>query len=246
MRIPKTTSTINNKPLRKMKCPIVPSEPALPTEKMDFRKEVSWRIFRIMAEFIDGFQFLADLKKEVSFFGSARCGENSENYKDAHRLAKMLGQQGFTIITGGGPGIMEAANRGATEAGAESVGLNIQLPKAQRVNKYVNISMGFNYFFTRKTMLSASAQVYIFFPGGFGTLDEFFEIITLIQTKKMEDIPVILVEKKFWGPLLQWVDDQLCKKDQSIDKKDMNIYKLVDSVEEAYDLIIKSKEREYF
>lgn len=248
MRLPRPTNTQKNNhcnPL-KMKCPIIPSEPALPAEKMDFRKEVSWRIFRIMAEFIDGFQFLADLKKEVSFFGSARCTEHSESYKDAHRLAKMLGQQGFTIITGGGPGIMAAANRGATETGAESVGLNIQLPKAQRTNKYVKTGMGFNYFFTRKTMLSASAQVYIFFPGGFGTLDEFFEIITLIQTDKMERIPVILMGKKFWEPLLRWIDEQLYKKDHAIDKKSMKIYKLVNSVKEAYDIIIKSKEREYF
>lgn len=238
--------------MRKMKCPIpeecptLPSKSKKPSEKIDFRKEVSWRIFRIMAEFIDGFQFLADLKKEVSFFGSARFSKNNQYYKEARKLAKMLGKKGFTIITGGGPGIMEAANRGATDAGAESIGLNIQLEKEQRINKYVKKGIGFHYFFTRKTMLSASAQVYIFFPGGFGTLDEFFEMTTLIQTKKMERIPVVLVGKKYWEPLLEWIDTQVHTENHAIKKQDMNIYKLVDSAKEAYDIIVESKEREYF
>lgn len=212
----------------------------------DFRSEISWRIFRIMAEFIDGFQFLADLKKEVSFFGSARFTENNPHYQDALKLARMLGKAGFTIVTGGGPGIMEAANRGAREAGAESVGLNIQLPKEQRINKYVKHGIGFHYFFTRKTMLSASAQAYVFFPGGFGTLDEVFELITLIQTKKMERIPIVLIGKDFWKPLLRWVEEQVYKRHHAIEKEDMRIYTLVDSVEEAYKIVLKSKEREYF
>lgn len=199
-----------------------------------------------MAEFIDGFQFLADLKKEVSFFGSARFTEKNPHYKDALRLAQMLGKAGFTIVTGGGAGIMEAANRGAQESGAESVGLNIQLPKEQRINKYVKHGIGFHYFFTRKTMLSASAQAYVFFPGGFGTLDEVFELITLIQTKKMERIPIVLIGRDFWAPLLRWVEEQVFKRHHAIEKEDMKIYTLTDSVEEAYKIILKSKEREYF
>ena len=212
----------------------------------DFRAEISWRIFRILAEFIDGFQFLADLKKEVSIFGSTRFTEKNPHYKDALALARRLGKAGYTIVTGGGPGIMEAANRGAFETGAESVGLNIQLPKEQRINKYVKHGIGFHYFFTRKTMLSVSAQAYIFFPGGFGTLDEMFEILTLIQTKKTEPIALILFGSDFWAPLLKWIEKQVYEVHHAVAKEDMKIYTLVDTVDEAFKIISKSKEREYF
>lgn len=212
----------------------------------DFRNEISWRIFRIMSEFIDGFQFLADLKREVSFFGSARFTEKNPHYQEALKLARMLGKAGFTIVTGGGPGIMEAANRGASETGAESVGLNIQLPKEQRINKYVKHGIGFHYFFTRKVMLSASAQAYVFFPGGFGTLDEFCEIVTLIQTKKMERIPIILIGRDFWGSLIKWIEEHIYRQHHAIAKEDMNIYTLVNNIDEAYKILLKSKERAYF
>ena len=212
----------------------------------DFRNEISWRIFRIRAEFIDGFQFLADLKKEVSFFGSARFTEKNPHYQEALTLSKMLGKAGFSVVTGGGPGIMEAANRGASEAGAESIGLNIQLPKEQRINQYVKHGIGFHYFFTRKVMLSASAQAYVFFPGGFGTLDEFFELITLVQTKKMERIPIVLVGRDYWGTLLTWITTQVYEKHHAIAQEDMEIFKVVQSIDEAYNIILKSKEREYF
>ncbi|MDO8505775.1 MAG: TIGR00730 family Rossman fold protein [bacterium] len=217
-----------------------------PKDREDFRREASWRIFRIMAEFIDGFQFLADLKKEVSFFGSARFTEKNPHYQEALELSRMLGKAGFTIVTGGGPGIMEAANRGASESGAESIGLNIKLPNEQRTNKYVKRGIGFHYFFTRKTMLSASAQVYVFFPGGFGTLDEFFELVTLIQTKKMEPIPIVLVGKDYWGSLFRWMQQEVYAKHRAIALEDMNLFTIVQSIDEAYKIILKSKERKYF
>ena len=242
--MPKPASNKPPSPTRESMQELLP--PLRPVKNGDFRSEVSWRIFRIMAEFIDGFQFLADLKKEVSFFGSARFTEKNPHYQEALELARRLGKAGFTIITGGGPGIMEAANRGASETGAESIGLNIQLPKEQRVNKYVKHGIGFHYFFTRKTILSASAQAYIFFPGGFGTLDEFFELVTLIQTKKMERIPIVLVGKDYWGSLLQWMKLQVDEKHHAIAPEDMNIFQVVQSIDEAYQIILKSKERVYF
>ncbi len=212
----------------------------------NFRDDVNWKIFRIMSEFVEGFQFLAELKNEITFFGSARFNEQNEYYREAHRLATMLGKEGYTIITGGGGGIMEAGNRGAYETGAESVGLNIQLPLEQRTNQFVKRGMGFHYFFTRKTMLSASAQAYVFFPGGFGTLDEFFEIIVLIQTGKTEKIPVILVGNDFWQPLLSWIHDIVNEHVHAVEQEDESLYTLVDNAHDAFEIIKKSKERKYF
>ena len=216
-----------------------------PTPFQDFRSAASWRIFRIMAEFIEGFEFLADLTNEVTFFGSARTRPDHPCYQEARKLGKLLGEAGFTIITGGGPGIMEAGNRGATEAGAQSVGLNIELPKEQRINPFVKRFKGFYYFFTRKVMLSASAQAYVFFPGGFGTLDELFELVMLIQTKKMMRLPIVLVGKKFWDGLFGWVRTELLRSDY-IEEEDLKIMTIVDSAEEAFAIVKKSKERKYF
>ena len=214
-------------------------------EKDDFRGSLHWRVLRILSEFVDGFQFIADFKKTVTFFGSARLKEGTKWYEEARDLGHLLGKAGFSVITGGGPGIMEAANRGASEADANSIGLNIQLPHEQRINDYLNTGLGFNYFFTRKVMLSYSAQAYVFFPGGFGTLDEFFEIVTLIQTKKIfEKIPVVIVGKEFWAPMLEWIDKEVLGKFNAIDKDDMKIYTLVDTAEEAFEVIKKSKPRE--
>lgn len=226
----------------KQKQPRIPES----TTGFDYKENPSWRIFRIMSEFVDGFQFLAELKKEVTFFGSARFHSNNKYYKEAEALARRLGKAKYTVITGGGPGIMEAGNKGASEAKGESIGLNIQLPYEQRINQYVKKGIGFHYFFTRKVMLSASAQAYIFFPGGFGTLDEFFEMITLIQTGKMERIPVILIGKDFWQPLLSWIDKELYNKHKTIDKKDLKIYQVADTAKEAFKIIKKAKERKYF
>jgi len=212
----------------------------------NFAEDANWRIFRIMAEFIEGFEFLGPLRKEITFFGSARLKEDSYWYKQAQELARLLAEAGFTVITGGGPGIMEAGNRGAYEAGGESIGLDIELPLEQRRNAYVKKGAGFHYFFTRKVMLSASAQAYVFFPGGYGTLDEFFEMITLIQTQKMEHVPVVCVGKEFWQPLDAYLRQSLLEKYQTIGAEDVDIYTIVDTAEDAFALMKDSKERKYF
>lgn len=201
--------------------------------------EVSpWRIFKIMAEFVMGFEFLKKYEHlpSVTFFGSARCDLDDSIYQEATKLAKLLAQAGFTVITGGGPGIMEAANRGATEAGGNSLGLNIKLPAEQTTNQYVKDGETFHYFFTRKVMLSFAAELYIFFPGGFGTLDELTEIVTLVQTKKIRPVPVILVGRDFWQPFLDWIETKLIATYHTIDEQDKSIYHLVDSADEALTL----------
>ena len=217
-------------------------------ETADFRESMQWRIFRIMAEFVEGFEFLANMGKSVTIFGSTRDSASTHKwYEEARRLGAMLAKKGFTVVTGGGPGIMEAANRGAAEAGGEAVGLNIQLPMEQRINPYVNRAKGFHYFFTRKLMLTYSAQAYVYFPGGYGTLDEFFEIVTLIQTRKIAThIPVILVGSEFWRPFDQWVRTIMYQRDRAIDADDMKIYTIVDTPEEAMAIIKKSKPRRAF
>jgi hypothetical protein len=207
---------------------------------------ITWRIFRIMSEFVSGFQFIGQYEKVVTMFGSARFEKESKYYTAAYELALKIGKSGYNVVTGGGPGIMEAGNKGAKEANVASIGLNIQLPFEQRINRYVTRGVGFHYFFTRKVMLSASGQAYVFFPGGFGTLDEFFEIITLIQTKKMERIPVVLYGKDFWKPLAKFIDEVVYYEFKAVDEKNMEIYQIVDSAEEALKIIKKSKPRSDF
>jgi len=199
-----------------------------------------------MAEFVEGFQFLSTMNREISLFGSARIPPTSPWYKEAERLGKMLAQHGFTVITGGGPGIMEAANKGAYEGGGKSVGLNIQLPHEQRQNKYVTHGISFYYFFSRKVMLAASAQAYVYFPGGFGTMDEFFEIVTLIQTKKTEQLPIVLVGKDFWNPLIAFLEETMYGRYDAIDRQDLRLFTVVDTAEEAFALLVKSRERPLF
>ena len=199
--------------------------------------QFGWRIFRIMAEFVDGFELIQGLKKTVSFFGSARFAEDDHHYKEARELAYKLGHAGYTIVTGGGPGIMEAGNRGAMEAGAQSVGLNIQLPQEQALNRYTTHSQGFHYFFTRKVMLSFAAQAYVFFPGGFGTLNELTELLMLVQTRKIDPLPIVLVGKDFWRPFIKWVEEDMLKQHDAIDTKDLEIFRLVQDVNEAYEII---------
>lgn len=207
----------------------------------------SWTIFKIMSEFISGFDFLKRFKKAVSIMGSARVNLQNGVYQEATDLAFKLSKSGFTVITGGGPGIMEAANKGAYEAGGRSVGINIKLPFEQRTNLYVKESESFAFFFTRKVMLETASSVYIFFPGGFGTLDEFFEMTTLIQTKKIRPVPIILVNREFWQPLLDWIKNSMFEKNHAIDKKDLDIFHVVDNASEAYELIkVLSKDKNLF
>ncbi len=208
--------------------------------------EITWRVLRIMAELVEGFQMLTTVDREVTIFGSSRAHPNSHWYKEAHQLGRMLGKDGFTIVTGGGPGIMEAANKGAFEVGAESVGLNIQLPREQYLNAYVTRSHGFHYFFTRKVMLAAAAQAYVIFPGGYGTLDETFELMTLVQTGKSSRMPIILVGKEFWQPLIAWLEVSVYGTQDAIDYEDLRILTLVDSAKEAYDIVVTSPTRELF
>ncbi len=216
--------------------------PDLPTKLSD----ITWRVFRIMAEFVEGFEFLSHAGKSVSIFGSTRFQPDHPWYEEARRLAHKLGKGGFTVITGGGPGIMEAANRGAYEAGAPSLGLNIELPHEQRINPYVRHSRGFHYFFTRKVMLAAASMAYVYFPGGLGTLDEMAELTNLIQTEKMQRIPIILVGKDFWSPLLAWIEKTMGRQYKTISPEDTSIYRLVDSADEAFELIRSAPDRAFF
>lgn len=225
--------------------PKQPCEP-MPGKLESFTENPNWRIFRIMAEFIEGFEFLDKFHGEVTIFGSSRTDVNDAYYQKAKELGYLLGSAGYTVITGGGPGIMEAANWGAYEAGAESVGLDIELPTEQRRNEFVTRAIGFHYFFTRKVMLSASAQAYVFFPGGFGTLDELSEMITLTQTEKIPmNVPSILVGSSYWKPLIAWIKDKMYKEHRYINKKDMDLFHLVDTPKEVMRIIEQTTERPY-
>jgi len=202
------------------------------------REVEPWRVFRIMSEFVQGFDVLRKYGLAATFFGTARCSVGDDVYDNAEKLAQRLGQKGFAVITGGSAGVMQAANKGAFEAGGASVGLNIMLPSEQAANKYLTEMVEFDHFFVRKVMLTFASQVYIYFPGGFGTLDEFFEILTLVQTGKIEKVPIILFGKAYWEPLLSFIEDELYERRNAVSKEDLELYTLVDSVDEAYDYIV--------
>ncbi len=204
------------------------------------RKLESWRIFKIMSEFVEGFELLQKYALAVTFFGSTRTEPSSAIYQEATALAGKLAKRGFAVITGGSAGIMEAANKGAYEAGGASVGLNIHLDERQAMNKFVTEEHTFDHFFVRKVMLTFASEVYVFFPGGFGTLDELFELITLVQTKKIKPFPIVLFGKEYWTPYLEDIDARIFRKYNYIDEKDKSLYTLVDSVDEAYDYIINN------
>jgi uncharacterized protein (TIGR00730 family) len=196
----------------------------------------SWRVLRITSEFVSGFDHLADVYPAVSLFGSARTPISDRYYEEARRTAELLGRAGFAVITGGGPGIMEAANRGAQEAEALSIGCNIQLPFEQDVNPYVDRAMTFRYFFVRKTMFIKYSEAFITFPGGFGTLDELFGALVLIQTKKISDFPVILYGSEYWGGLIDWLRTRVLEAN-NIKQEDVDSIHVVDTPEDVVRIV---------
>ena len=201
----------------------------------------SWQIFKMMSEFVDGFESLSKIGPCVSVFGSARTKKNNKYYKMAEEIAFMLTNKGYGVITGGGPGIMEAANKGAQKGGGKSVGLNIELPFEQMPNKYIDSDklIDFDYFFIRKMMFVKYAQGFIVLPGGVGTLDELFEAITLIQTQKIGKFPIILVGKNYWSGLIDWIINIMLKKEKNISKNDLLLFSIVDTPSEAVKIIVE-------
>ena len=204
-----------------------------------FLESDAWRALRIMGEFIDGFDALARLGPAVSIFGSARTRPDDPMYANAETLAARLSEQGFTVITGGGPGIMEAANKGAKEADGVSVGLAIDLPRETGVNPYVDLPAYFRYFFVRKTMFVKYAQAFVIFPGGFGTFDELFESLTLVQTGKIDHFPIILFDSTYWAGLLDWIRAQVVERENVLEA-DLDLLRVCDDIDEVVGIIVDS------
>jgi hypothetical protein len=204
----------------------------------DFKLSESWRLFKILGEFVEGVEALHELGPAVSIFGSARTQPDEPLYRKAMEIAGAFVKEGFSVITGGGGGVMEAANKGASEAGGRSVGLNIKLPFEQKPNEFANVKVEFNYFFIRKVMFMKYASAYIGLPGGFGTLDEIFEVITLIQTQRIKPFPVILVGSDYWTGLLGWIKDQLLGRG-NISPGDLDIVQVIDDPAEMVRLVKK-------
>ncbi len=199
-----------------------------------------WRVFRIMAEFAESFETLQNIPDGTTIFGSARTKEGSQSYEMARELGKRIVEKQLAVITGGGPGIMEAANRGAYENDGVSVGLNINLPMEQKPNDYLTICLDFRYFFIRKVMLVKYSVACVIFPGGYGTLDELFETLTLIQTHRTRKFPIILFDSRYWGGLLQWIKEVMLE-EKNISEEDLELYHVVDTIDEAMKLILSSE-----
>jgi len=204
----------------------------------ELAKEESWRMFRIMGELVEGFDKLSGIEPAVTIYGSARLKENDELYSQTEEIANRLGQLGFSIITGGGPGVMEAANKGALAAGVKSIGLNIELPEEQTVNRYTTKSITFNHFFVRKVILVKYATAFVIMPGGLGTLDEVTEVLTLIQTHKIRPFPVLLFNERYWRGFLNWLKDLVLAK-EFISESDLNLLRVCDNVDEVIEAVQK-------
>jgi len=230
----KKLRTVN---LPEAKLPIKP----LTAGRLD--REIERRIEKISQEFNDGLDFIKAHPKSVTIFGSSRFKKNNPYCQQAKNLAGKLSILGYSVVTGGGPGIMEAANKGAYDEGGRSLGLTIKLPHEQATNPYITDHVDFDYFFSRKVCLSFSAEAYVYFPGGFGTLDELFEILTLVQTKKIFKVPIILIGSEFWRPLDNFINNTLYKKSKTIEKSDLKLYQIVDDEDEVVKLIDKAPVR---
>jgi uncharacterized protein (TIGR00730 family) len=204
----------------------------------DFTHEETWRVFRIMAEFIEGFEEMSKVDKAVSVFGSSKIKPHDKYYKIAEQTAYLLAKEGYAIITGAGPATMEAANKGASRAKGHSIGLNIQLPTEQKPNKYIDTLLEFRYFFIRKVLFVKYAKAFVILPGGFGTLDEFFESVTLVQTKRIEKFPIVLIGSEYWKDMLGWIKGVVLKTGR-ISQSDLDIFKVVDKPEEVVSAIKK-------
>lgn len=202
----------------------------------DFAPKESWRLFRIMAEFVEGFETLAQVNQAVTIFGSARAKPGSHEYETARSIATQLVREGYSVITGGGPGVMEGANRGAFEANGESIGLNIELPFEQQANFFISTLLNFRYFFVRKVMFVKYSQAFVILPGGFGTMDELFESLTLIQTKKIKPFPVILVGRDYWKGLTEWIENTMLREGK-VSPHDLELFKVVNTPEEVIETI---------
>ena len=202
-----------------------------------FIQEDPWRIFRIMAEFVDSFQTMSHVGPAVTIFGSARTKPTDKYYRAAVEIGKGLAKHNLAVVTGGGPGIMEAANKGAAQAGGKSVGLNIELPHEQNGNRFTNVPIHFHYFFARKVCFVKYSLGFVFMPGGFGTLDEFFEVLTLVQTERIPQFPLILFGREHWEGLLQWMKKELAQKNKFIGAGDLDLLSITDSPEEVVELI---------
>lgn len=205
----------------------------------DIKINDSWAIFKIMSEFVEGYERMAKIGPCISVFGSARTKADNPYYEIGVEISEKLAEAGYGVITGGGPGIMEAANKGAQQGGGKSVGLNIDLPFEQNHNPYIDAehNLEFDYFFVRKVIFVKYAQGFVILPGGFGTLDELFEALTLIQTKKINNRPVVLIGKAYWSGLFQWVEESMLNMEQNISPKDMNLFAIVETADEAFKYI---------
>ncbi|HEX6925312.1 MAG TPA: TIGR00730 family Rossman fold protein [Longimicrobiaceae bacterium] len=210
-----------------------------PTE-VDFTHTDPWRVFRIMGEFVEGFDTLAKIGPAVAIFGSARIPFGHPQYEMAREAARLVAEAGYAVITGGGPGVMEAANRGAVEGGGLSIGCNIELPFEQGINRYVEIPINFHYFFVRKTMFVKYSEAFIILPGGFGTMDELFEALTLVQTGKIRDFPVILLGSSYWKGLLDWIRNVMLHEGK-ISPDDLELLVVTDSPQHAVDVILEAR-----
>ena len=221
--------------------PVTEDEQLLESPRADeFRNTDTWRVFRIMGEFVEGFDELATVTRGVSIFGSARTAPDNPYYLAAQETAALLVRAGFAVITGGGPGIMEAANRGALEAGGVSIGCNIELPFEQRPNPYQTRTLVFRYFFVRKTMFVKYSTAFIIFPGGFGTLDELFEALTLIQTRKIKNFPIVLFGSDYWSGMMQWLTEVMLR-ERKINEADLHLLRVTDSPAEVVEIVQASQ-----